>query len=221
MLHKLKNWLPTSLLWQARQVRYRRQIKQDRFISPEPEFRALASFVAPNDWAIDIGANVGHYTKALSDAVGPVGRVIAVEPVPTTFALLAQNILSFQFSNVTLLNVAASDSDAVLNISVPGAHNSKNYYQAHITEDRTGAIDILAVRVDDLNIPHSIRLVKIDAEGHEGRVLLGMTKLLTRDRPTLILEAGPREAGELINSLGYTATRLPGSPNVILSSTAV
>lgn len=47
--------------------------------------------MAPGDWALDIGANVGHYTKRMSDLAGPEGRVIAFEPVPDTFAVLCAN----------------------------------------------------------------------------------------------------------------------------------
>lgn len=122
----------------ARQLRYAAQISRNRFESPEPEFRALDQFLRPGDWAIDVGANVGHYTKRMSDIVGHTGRVIA--------------------------------------------------------------------------------LVKIDAEGHEGRVLLGMRELLIRDKPTIIVEASAREAKALLNELGYHSRRLDGSPNLLLTA---
>ena len=50
--------------------------------------------VSPRDWIVDVGANVGHYTKRLSELVGPKGRVIAFEPILETFSILSESALS-------------------------------------------------------------------------------------------------------------------------------
>ena len=51
--------------WQSelRRIHYRRQIKNDTFITGEPEFKVLQDLIFPGDWVVDIGANVGYYTK--------------------------------------------------------------------------------------------------------------------------------------------------------------
>jgi len=93
---------------------FQRHIARDTFRTDEPEWELAARWLAPGDWAIDVGANIGHYSKRFSDLVGAGGRVIAFEPVPATFELLAANAARFAWTNVTLLNLAASDATGVV-----------------------------------------------------------------------------------------------------------
>ena len=51
----------------------------------------LPNLVSRGATAIDIGANLGYYTRPLADIVGAEGRVYAVEPVPVIFDVLKQN----------------------------------------------------------------------------------------------------------------------------------
>ncbi|HEY6045537.1 MAG TPA: hypothetical protein VIU65_02980, partial [Pyrinomonadaceae bacterium] len=81
--------MPSSWQLEIRRHLYRRQIRRGVFTTHEPEYGLLSSFLSDGDWAIDIGANIGHYTKGMSDLVGARGRVIAFEPVADTFTLLA------------------------------------------------------------------------------------------------------------------------------------
>ena len=81
--------LPTRWQRELRRVHFSRQIARGKFRSEEPEYFLLSSLLKKGEWAIDIGANVGHYTARFSELVGPEGRVIAFEPVPETFAILA------------------------------------------------------------------------------------------------------------------------------------
>ncbi|MFA6235219.1 MAG: FkbM family methyltransferase, partial [Bacteroidota bacterium] len=85
----------------------------------EPEYHILDQLVSEGEWVIDVGANVGYYSKKFSDLVGPRGRVIAIEPVPETFAFLASNTLLFDNLNVSLLNLAASDASTIVRMEIP------------------------------------------------------------------------------------------------------
>jgi hypothetical protein len=76
-------------------------------------------------------------------------------------------------------------------------------------------VTVLTVSLDSLRIPKAIRLVKIDAEGHELSVLKGMRDTLARDRPVLIVEMPSPEARAMLASLGYVGTRIAESPNVV------
>jgi 23S rRNA U2552 (ribose-2'-O)-methylase RlmE/FtsJ len=97
VLKRLAAALPASWQNDLKRAYFRRQIKKDLFTTSEPEYKNLHAFIAPGDWVIDVGANIGHYTKRLSELVGAGGRVIAVEPVPETFALLSSNVQHFTF----------------------------------------------------------------------------------------------------------------------------
>jgi hypothetical protein len=78
----------------------------------------------------------------------------------------------------------------------------------------TAGLTILTLEIDALALPR-IRLVTIDAEGHELSVLRGMRRLLERDHPVLIVETGSRDTTELLGDLDYFSERLPGSSNLL------
>jgi len=186
-------------------------------VSDEPEFSMLSTVVAPGDWVVDVGANVGFYTKRLAELVGPEGRVLAFEPVPESFMLLTSNLETCRLTNVTLFNAAVSETTGVMGMSIPEYSDirERNYYQAHLTAPADSELRILTISLDSIQIPTRVRLIKIDAEGHEYSVLKGMQKILLRDRPILIVEAPHIETRELVESLGYVGTTMPDSPNVV------
>ena len=173
MLLRLAARLPDRWQLELKRLRYARQIGRGDFRSPEPEYDLLPQWLTPGRVAIDIGANVGHYTLKLAGLVGPSGRVLAFEPVPTTFALLAANVQRSGLSNVTLFNSAVSNRAAILNMVVPDSiPGVRNYYQAHLADG--GGLSVLSITIDSLNLPSAVALVKIDAEGHETEILDGM-----------------------------------------------
>ena len=149
--------------------------------------------------------------------MGPGGRVIAFEPVPATFELLSANAARFSTANVTLLNLAASDSTRLISMVLPLFDTGlTNYYQAAISTQATG-LEVMTCSIDSLNLPQRVRVIKIDAEGHDAVVLRGARRLLERDHPVVIIESVSSEVVALMASLGYATQRLPGSSNVIYS----
>ena len=209
--------------WQAeiKRLLFRRQILRGTFATDEPEYTMLPQLVQPGDWVIDIGANVGHYAKRLSELAGPQGRVIAMEPTPTTFALLAANAQHFAHPNVTLINAAVSDRTDLAGITVPHFDSGlPNYYEARLTPSNGTGLSVLTLAIDALRLCHRIALVKIDAEDHEASVLAGMQELLRRDRPVLIVETGNPQVVERLQVAGYAADKPPGSPNFLFRPTS-
>jgi FkbM family methyltransferase len=210
MLKKIASHFPAGWQQELKRHYYAWQIRIGNFRTAEKEFHLLDSLLRPGDWAIDVGANVGHYTARMSRLVGHNGRVLAFEPVPKTFRLLAANARLFAYENVTLFNSAVSEQTALSGIEVPSVHSGA--YLAHLTGCKTG-LQVLCLALDSLLPPNRVSLVKVDAEGHELGVLKGMKKLLERDRPTLIVELGRHEPVEYLQYSGYRMERLPGSPN--------
>ena len=175
----------------------------------------LDQLISTGEWAIDIGANVGQYTKRLSDLVGQRGRVLAVEPVPETFALLTANAMLFEHRNVTLLSLAASETTGLVGMQIPNFETGlKNYYQATITSLES-EFQVMTLALDSLALTHSVGLIKIDAEGHERAVIRGLAQLIARDHPTLIVETSSPDVVTQLADLGYAGERLPGSPNLL------
>ena len=214
-LKRLASRLPAHWQQELKRLQYRRRIHRRTFESTEPGSRILAQLITPGDWVIDVGANVGEYTKRLSDLVGASGRVVAVEPVPDTFALLAANVALFEHRNVTLLNLAASDRSTLAGMEVPVFETGlKDYYDATITGEASD-LQVMTLALDSLRLEHRVSVIKIDAEGHDPAVLSGADALLARDHPALIVETLSPAAVERLANLGYESEKLPGSGDTL------
>jgi FkbM family methyltransferase len=208
--------LPLGVQFELRRANFSRQIRRGSFVPDKPEIAEVTRLVRAGDWTIDVGANVGHYTCHMARCVGTSGRVLAFEPVPVSFALLAANVRASGASNVTLFNVALSSSAAVLRMTIPSYEHTEvnNYYQAHISP--AGGDPVLCLPLDSIPIPGLVRLVKIDAEGHDLQVLQGMESLVNTNRPVLIVEgwqSGP--AASWLRERGYSIRQLPNSANIV------
>lgn len=194
---------------------FRRQIVRGNFFTDEPEWEEVGRWLKPGDWALDVGANIGHYSARFSQLVGASGRVIAFEPVPATFELLATNAVFFAHANVTLLNLAASNATRMMGIEIPlFDHGMKNYYCASLTTS-SAALQVMTCSIDSLSLSGRVRVLKIDAEGHDSVVLEGAQVLLARDHPTVVIESASEQVNDMMLRLGYTRQVLPNSSNVI------
>ena len=215
LLKILSSKFPKRLQQDLKRLHYARQIKINNFLGDEPEYDRLETWVNPGDWVIDAGANIGHYALKLSRLVGENGRVFAFEPVSDTFELLAANVTRFPYQNVSLFNVAASDSATMLGMEMPKMDSGlDNYYMAHLTENES-SLKVYCMPIDYFNFPKTVKFVKIDVEGHEIAVLKGMQKLILRDHPVIVAEGHTPEVVSFLTELGYKNTRFEKSPNTL------
>jgi FkbM family methyltransferase len=208
--------LPDGAQFALRRVNYARQIRRKAFIRRDPEITEITRHLREGDWVVDVGANIGRYTAHMGACVGRSGRVLAFEPVAVSFALLAANVRATGLRNVSLFNIALSCAAGVYSMTVPAYEDSAldNYYRAHISDE--GEHSVLCLPLDAIPIPKPVRLVKIDAEGHDLQVLRGMEALLQKDRPILIVEGwldGP--AATYLQQRGYSVSRVAESPNIV------
>ena len=154
----------------------------------EPVRAALRELLTPGDVCVDIGANIGVMTFLAAAAVGPSGRVLAVEPNPDNVQLLYRGLLLNGYTNVEVLPVAASSRRAVF--SLVGRSNT------HLEgADATAAQGtfVQSVALDDtLGLLPRLDVVKMDVEGHEPEAFRGFRRNIERHRPSLLLEFNPR-----------------------------
>ena len=215
LLKRIAARLPHRYQQELKRLHFGRQIRKGLFqraIENDREFGRLHEWVRPGDWVVDVGANVGNYAARLSELVEASGRVLAIEPVPQTFELLAANAGKFRHGNVSLLNFAASEAFAVRSMQMPALDSgAPNPYMAHLADD--GEFSVLCMPVDSIGIARPIRLVKIDVEGHELEAIRGMRELLARDHPILIVEGRSPEVAEFLSGLGYVLEAESRSPN--------
>ena len=216
LIKRMAAKLPGDWQLALRRRMYARQIRRNAFRTSEPEYDRLGEWIREGDWVLDIGANIGHYTKRFSELAGASGRVLAFEPVPDTFALLTANVRLFAHANVSLFNAAVSDRLDLSGMMVPEFETGlRNYYEARLADAASAAFSVLTLPVDRLAIEARVALVKIDAEDHEAAVLAGMSRLLEKHHPVLIVETGDEEVVKRLAGLGYGSERLPGSPNIL------
>lgn len=118
----------------------------------ESEFRELSSMVESiqsDDVVYDIGANVGLYTLFAAKAC-PSGEVIAFEPYPPNAELLKQDIKRNNLQNVSVIEVALSDTTGTTRFSVP-EQSSFGIGTPSISTDASGnTIEIQMTTVDRL-----------------------------------------------------------------------
>jgi FkbM family methyltransferase len=166
----------------------------------EPDVTKLIERVLrPGDTFIDVGANVGKHTVPAAGIVGPKGRVIAIEPgenaLPqlreVTKALPQVEIIdrpawSHQMDVTFWVNQDTADGNAMWDPAEwPFDDNPKS-------KENPRPLTMHAVTLDGLINQEqghfmSPRLIKIDVEGAEQRVLEGAAKLLERDHPPFIV----------------------------------
>ena len=162
---------------------------------------------------LDVGANLGYYTALAARAVGPNGRVLAVEPDPDSFGYLEQTIAANAVGNVEAFPVAASDAPATLPLYISTDNRGDNRLYAS-GEDRP-QVEVTARPLDALlreNKIDTVDLIKIDVQGYEPKVIAGLRETITSSpNLTLLTEFWPQgidEAGEDANEFLQTLREL-------------
>lgn len=143
---------------------------------------------------VDIGANIGQYSRAILEATGAV--VFSFEPLPDAFSKL--NKLKKQFPGrlqtfpMALGNTKGfstlyfGDSKSEL-ASLSEAVNQIEYVGASNTSKMEVSIDKLDFYLEELQkVAKGIDFLKIDVEGYEWEVLDGATRVLSEMKPKFV-----------------------------------
>ena len=85
----------------------------------EADLRVLKYLVDSGDFVLDIGANIGIYTKFMHELVGDSGCVYSIEPIPRTFEILCWNVKRLGLTRVKTINCAISDDDGIAKMEIP------------------------------------------------------------------------------------------------------
>lgn len=144
----------------------------------EPHISGLIqSRLRPGDMFCDVGANIGYDSLLAAKIVGRSGRVVAIEPSPSIFEKLVNNIRLNDISHVRVVRAAVSAESCIIPLYSGGdAHNSgktttvmsRGSAKECDVDGRTLA-DILACDERD-----RLRLIKIDVEGAERPILTSL-----------------------------------------------
>jgi FkbM family methyltransferase len=167
---------------------------------PEREaafMRILRQEVDEGMTAVDLGANVGYATLAMAAAVGPSGRVYAIEPAPRNFAILVRNIEANGYTDIVFpyqLGISNVTGTSRFNIS-----DASNLHSMSATEHSRTSIEIQVSTLDDFMEGKGYpNFIKMDIEGHEVEALEGMYETLSNSGPPvrILLEVHPRYYSE-------------------------
>ena len=136
----------------------------------------LLHFLRPNDLFIDIGANVGAYTILASAEIK--ANTIAIEPIPSTFKILNDNISINQMQEkVKALNIGLGKEKG--KIKFTKLFDTINHVA---TEIETDTIEVNISTLDlILSTEQTPALLKIDVEGFETEVLNGANNTLAQN----------------------------------------
>lgn len=153
--------------------------------------------------AIDIGANIGNHSLYFSDHFR---RVLSFEPNPRTFQLLRLN--AELAGNVTCFNEGISDVNGEVLLETCNTNSGRSA----ITDKDGGNARSIRVKALDsvIDEAENVRLIKIDVEGHEEKVLIGAEQTIRRNKPVILFEQhkedfrdGSTASLELLKSYGY------------------
>jgi FkbM family methyltransferase len=181
------------------------------------ESAVVRNLLQRGDWVIDAGANIGWFSLLASSIIGTSGKVFAFEPFGTTAEHLSRNLALNGASNVELHTIALSDSRGKAKLTMTESDNigTASLFAAH--SDKGEIVD--TGRLDEIVPKRRFKLLKIDVEGAEPKVLRGAEKLLQAHQIENILfevnEAALRRGGSscaeliaLVKSYGYRVWRI-------------
>lgn len=166
---------------------------------------------------VDVGANTGMYTS-IACAANEQAKVYAFEPVPQVYHRLIANIeLNGYQARCTLQNIAISSSNGTVQFHIPASTlptsaslNTKGFrgYSGTVT-------NVPAATLDSICGNEQVDLVKIDVEGFEDQVLVGMQGILQKSAPAIIVECncdGPyRQIEAILSKYNYSFFHLKSS----------
>jgi len=172
-------------LWRARTL-----------LTKEPgTIKWLNAQLRAGDVFYDIGANVGCYTLYAARLVGETGHVYAFEPHPANAAALIRNIEANGFSKrVTVIAAPLGSSDGPTWLLIGSMQSGTSGTTTGFGSN--GRIIVGLVVIDeliDLCLIMRPNVVKVDVDGNETSIVIGMAGALLHGNPprSLQIESEP------------------------------
>ena len=142
--------------------------------------------------SLDIGANVGNYTKLL--LLKTNSRVISFEPLPKAFEELKKIKLKYN-DRLEIYNLALGFTDEILNLNYGDEKSEKASLMPDLkklsfigdSNNKKTAVQVKKLDYFQNNFKNeTIDFIKIDTEGFEYEVLKGAENILNMHKPKFI-----------------------------------
>ena len=141
------------------------------------------TYVKQRGVALDIGANVGLWSRSLCKNFR---TVLAFEPVSMFRECLLRNVVA---DNLQVKDFALGDKQTRATMIITEGNSG----HSHLDPNTLGTGDVQVVKLDNLNM-EDVDYIKIDCEGYEYRVLQGAEQTVKRCRPIMVIEQKPHDA---------------------------
>ncbi|KAA3624057.1 MAG: FkbM family methyltransferase [Bacteroidetes bacterium] len=158
--------------------------------------RFLINNLSSGDDFLDIGAHYGYFSLLASYLIGEKGKVVAFEAAPRTFKVLEKN--KGRVSNMVVRNRAVSDKPGELSFyefpNLFSEFNTMNVEQFRendwFEKFPPKEIKVKSIVLDQFFEAEKLnpKVVKIDVEGAEFKVLSGAKKYLSQHSPYIVME---------------------------------
>ena len=146
---------------------------------------------------IDVGAHLGFLSILAAAVGGEKVSVVACEPDPDNIQQIVANINLNKFENISILDRPVSDLNATVpfykNLADSGGNalwdpalypgNDKLKDNPHVISKETDTLNNI---IRSLDCP-KVKLIKIDTEGAEQKVLIGAGDLLIPEKVTYVI----------------------------------
>lgn len=149
---------------------------------------------------LDIGANIGSHSVYWS-LERNAKKIYSFEPLDYTFEILKRNIELNKLENrVEIFNYGLYNIDSKAKVS---NFNLGNVGNTSFSPNNNGNFELK--KLDSIDIPEKIDLMKIDVEGAEVEVLIGATNTIRKNKPVIVIESFNRkpEIDDIFLGLGY------------------
>ena len=147
----------------------------------------VLEFIRPGTMVIDVGANIGTFTRLLLSKVGTNGMVVAVEPESRNIKNLQQSFSKeLESGQLKIFDCAVTDKqgDCYLHIDPcnPGGHTLASI-----------GIPIKGITIDQIvsEIGLIPTFIKVDVEGYEAKVFCGAKGTINKFHPVIFTEFNP------------------------------
>ena len=186
----------------------------------------LPQLLRRGDIAIDIGANLGYYTRPMADIVGAEGRVYAVEPVPVIYSVLERNVRGR--GNVSLMNYALGEENTTIEMANDSVAEA-GYFGTGRNFVSEGKLSMQAIRFSAqmrrgselFGALERVDFIKCDIEGYERVVIPQLRPIIERHHPTVLIETDGQTREQIIeifSAMGYKAYMLMDGREVKLDA---
>jgi FkbM family methyltransferase len=182
-----------------------------------PLLHWFAAHVRAGETWLDIGGHYGYTSLALAEQVGRSGRVFTFEPVAASAGCISQTRLANRLEQITVVPIGLGSPES---LEVQRLPITRGMADMTLKGERDHAWweSIPIARFDwlwpRLNSGDArVDGLKIDVQGMELDVLSGMSDLLQRQKPSLVVElhtgVDRDEFRALLERVGYSTKAIP------------